>query len=47
MESQGLSEEVAYESIRRQAMSKRLPMDEMAAAIINAHELLNFAPKGD
>lgn len=47
MESQGLSEEVAYESIRRQAMSKRLPMDEMAAAIINAHELLNFTPKSD
>ncbi|MFA5122633.1 ANTAR domain-containing response regulator [Zavarzinia sp.] len=47
MESQGLSEEVAYESIRRQAMAKRLPMDEMAAAIINAHELLNFTPKND
>jgi AmiR/NasT family two-component response regulator len=42
METQGLSEPEAYESIRRQAMAKRLPMDELAAAIINAHELLTF-----
>lgn len=42
MESQGIDEQAAYESIRRQAMSKRVPMDELAASIINAHELLTF-----
>lgn len=42
METQGLSEQEAYESIRRQAMSKRVSMDDIAAAIINAHELLTF-----
>ncbi|MDF2619106.1 MAG: hypothetical protein K0S00_1765 [Xanthobacteraceae bacterium] len=45
MESQGLSEEEAYQSIRRQAMAKRVPMEDMALAIINASELLNFRPK--
>ncbi|MEJ8570068.1 ANTAR domain-containing response regulator [Microbaculum marinum] len=51
MERQGLSEEEAYQTIRKQAMSKRVPMDEMALAIINAHDLLNpqnllnFGPK--
>lgn len=40
METQGLSEQEAYENIRRQAMAKRLPMDDLAMAIINAHELL-------
>lgn len=42
METQGLSEQEAYESIRRQAMAKRVPMDDLATAIINAHELLTF-----
>lgn len=42
MASQGLSEEEAYQSIRKQAMSKRVPMEEMAHAIINASELLNY-----
>ncbi|PSJ65177.1 ANTAR domain-containing response regulator [Kumtagia ephedrae] len=42
METQGLSEQAAYESIRRQAMAKRVPMDDLASAIINAHELLTF-----
>lgn len=42
METQGLSEPEAYESIRRQAMAKRVPMDDLAMAIINAHELLTF-----
>ena len=42
METQGLSEQEAYESIRKQAMAKRISMDELAAAIINAHELLTF-----
>jgi AmiR/NasT family two-component response regulator len=51
MASQNLSEEEAYQTIRKQAMSKRVPMDEMAMAIINAHDLLNpqnllnFGPK--
>jgi AmiR/NasT family two-component response regulator len=47
MDGQQLSEAEAYESIRRQAMSKRLSMDEMAAAIIHANELLQYRPKGD
>ena len=47
MEGQGLSEADAYESIRRQAMSKRLSMDDMAAAIIHANELLQYRVKGD
>ena len=42
MQTQGLSEQEAYDSIRRQAMSKRVSMDELAAAIINANELLTF-----
>jgi AmiR/NasT family two-component response regulator len=47
MNGQGLSEADAYESIRRQAMSKRLSMDDMASAIIHANELLQFRAKGD
>jgi AmiR/NasT family two-component response regulator len=46
MEKQGLSEEDAYQTIRRQAMGKRVPMEEMAVAIINANELLHSRPKG-
>jgi AmiR/NasT family two-component response regulator len=42
METQKLSEQEAYDSIRRQAMSKRVAMDDLAAAIINAHELLTY-----
>ena len=47
MDGQGLSEADAYESIRKQAMSKRLSMDDMAAAIIHANELLQYRAKGD
>ena len=47
MDGQGLNEADAYESIRRQAMSKRLSMDDMAAAIIHANELLQYRPKDD
>ena len=47
METQGLSEQEAYDNIRCQAMAKRLPMDEMAVAIINAYDLLNFGSKRD
>lgn len=45
MEAQGLSEEDAYQSIRRQAMAKRISMDDMALAIVNAHDLLNYRRK--
>jgi AmiR/NasT family two-component response regulator len=45
MTGQGLSETDAYESIRRQAMTKRLSMDDMAAAIIHANELLQYRAK--
>jgi AmiR/NasT family two-component response regulator len=47
MNGQGLSEEEAYQSIRRQAMAKRVAMEEMASAIINANDLLSFRPNGD
>ncbi len=45
MAAQGLSEEEAHQTIRRKAMSKRVPIEEMALAIINANDLLNSAPK--
>ncbi len=40
MQTQGLSEDEAYTTIRKQAMAKRISMEEMANAIINANELL-------
>jgi AmiR/NasT family two-component response regulator len=46
MDGQGMSEAEAYESIRRQAMAKRLSMDDMAAAIIHANEVLQYRTKG-
>jgi AmiR/NasT family two-component response regulator len=46
MEKQGLNEDDAYQTLRRQAMAKRVPMEEMATAIINANELLHSRPKG-
>ena len=46
MEKQGLNEENAYQMIRTQAMSKRIAMEEMATAIINANELLHSYKKG-
>jgi AmiR/NasT family two-component response regulator len=46
MAAQGLSEEEAHQSIRRKAMSKRVPIEEMALAIINANDLLNSTTKG-
>ncbi len=45
MDGQGLSEAEAYENIRRQAIAKRLSMDDMAAAIIHANELLRYRAK--
>ena len=47
MDGQGLSETDAYESIRKQAMARRLSMDDMAAAIINANDLLQYRAKDD
>lgn len=47
MESHGMDEDEAYQTIRRQAMAKRIAMDEMASAIINATDLLNFRKNGD
>lgn len=41
METQKLSEQEAYENIRRQAMAKRISMDDLASSIINAYELLS------
>ena len=41
MENQGISEQAAYRTIRAQAMAKRIPIEEMAVAIINANELLS------
>ena len=46
MASHGLTEEQAHETLRRQAMSKRLPLEEMAVSVINANDLLNFPKRG-
>jgi two-component system, response regulator / RNA-binding antiterminator len=46
MEKQGLNEDDAYQTLRKQAMAKRVGMEEMATAIINANELLHSRPKG-
>ncbi|MDX7950784.1 ANTAR domain-containing protein [Lichenihabitans sp. Uapishka_5] len=40
MQSQALSEDEAYSTIRKQAMTKRTSMEDMASAIINANDLL-------
>ncbi len=47
MEGQNLTETEAYESIRKQAMAKRIAMDDMAVAIIHANEILQYRVKGD
>jgi AmiR/NasT family two-component response regulator len=46
MEKQGLTEEDAYKALRQQAMGKRVTVEDMALAIINANELLQTRPKG-
>jgi AmiR/NasT family two-component response regulator len=46
MEKQGLTEDDAYQALRQQAMGKRITMEDMALAIINANELLQSRPKG-
>ena len=45
MQSQALNEEDAYKTIRQQAMTKRISMEEMANAIINANKLLTARPR--
>ncbi|MGO4685019.1 ANTAR domain-containing response regulator [Hyphomicrobium sp. 2TAF46] len=47
MQTQGLTEDGAYECIRQQAMAKRMSMDELADAIIAAHTLLTNNLRGD
>ena len=47
MAGSGVSEDSAYQDIRKRAMSKRVSMEDMADAIINANGLLNFRPSGD
>jgi response regulator NasT len=39
MKEQGLSEEDAYNLIRKSSMDKRLPMKDVAEAIILAHDI--------
>ena len=41
MEIQAISEQDAYRTIRAQAMSKRISIEEMSVAIINANSLLS------
>lgn len=38
----GITKEEAYHIIREQAMCKRVTAEEIAAAIVNAHEVLSF-----
>lgn len=45
MERQEISEESAYQTLRQQAMAKRITVEEMAIAIINANELLQSRKK--
>lgn len=40
MQTQGMNEDEAHTTIRKQAMAKRTSMEEIASAIITAHELL-------
>ncbi len=45
--SQGMTEEAAHQMLRRQAMSRRVAMEEMAAAIIDAHDPPRARPASD
>ncbi|MGF1624752.1 MAG: ANTAR domain-containing response regulator [Alphaproteobacteria bacterium] len=45
MDRNGVSEEEAYSSIRDQAMARRVSIDEIAVAIINASEFFGGGPK--
>lgn len=44
MEMHGMTEADAYETIRKQAMTKRTSIEDMAQAIINANALLSREP---
>ncbi len=44
MASEAMTEEEAYQAIRRQAMSKRMSLEDMATMIINAHDLSRSRP---
>ncbi|MDR3516994.1 MAG: ANTAR domain-containing protein [Azospirillaceae bacterium] len=46
MAAKRFSEDEAHQYIRQLAMSKRLPMEEIASAIINAEDLLHLPRKG-
>ncbi len=43
MDTHGMTEDQAYQAIRRQAMTKRMGMEELASAIVSANDLLNSA----
>ncbi len=45
MERREISEEGAYQTLRQQAMAKRVTLEDMAIAIINANELLQSRRK--
>ena len=45
MDMHGMTEAHAFETIRKQAMSKRTSIEDMAQAIINAKELLSTKTK--
>ena len=44
IEMHGMTEADAYETIRKQAMTKRISIEDMAQAIINANDLLSREP---
>jgi AmiR/NasT family two-component response regulator len=41
MDAQEIDEQTAFRTMRAQAMAKRITLEEMALAIINAHSLLS------
>jgi AmiR/NasT family two-component response regulator len=45
MHTKGISEDEAYAVMREQAMSKRVPIEEIATAIMNANEILAMGKK--
>lgn len=42
MQTRGLSEVDAYRVMREQAMAKRVTIEEIAGAIVNANEILSY-----
>lgn len=47
IETRGLSENEAYNALRDQAMAKREPVEKIAKALINAHELFSRGKPGE